>query len=199
MLSSSAWSHAHAWRVCRLQVAEYYIPRMPPIDPAYPENAHRNWVDLAQEIIGDFVMRCPTRDAATALSEQGHDVFLYDFTHQPGMSVNWPGGTHNLGAFHGAEVPFVFHDDFELMGGEVNLSSTMSTYWTNMASSGDPNTWSGPTAADLAAGDEGGALTTARRRTLAMNTAALAGRDEETPKPPPSEKPKRTLRLKNHT
>jgi hypothetical protein len=62
------------------------------------------------------------------------------------MSVNWPTGTQGLGAFHGAEVPFVFNDGFELMGGEHNLSDSMSTYWTNMASSGDPNTWQGPTA-----------------------------------------------------
>ena len=46
----------------------------------------------------------------------------------------------NAGAFHGAEVPFVFHDSFELVGGENDLSSQMSTYWTNMASSG---AWSG--------------------------------------------------------
>ena len=31
-------------------------------------------------------------------------------------------GTKNLGAFHGAEVPFVFGDTFELVGGEVDLS-----------------------------------------------------------------------------
>jgi hypothetical protein len=43
-------------------------------------------------------------------------------------------------------VPFVFNDGFELVGGEQNLSDSMSTYWTNMASSGNPNTWSGPTA-----------------------------------------------------
>lgn len=88
-------------------------------------------------------MRCPTRNAAKWLSEQGHDVYLYDFAHQPGESVNWPTGTQNLGAFHGAEVPFVFNDGFELMGGEHNLSESMATYWTNMASSGDPNTWQG--------------------------------------------------------
>lgn len=97
-------------------------------------------------MIGDFAMRCPTRNAALWLSEQGHDVFLYDFAHQPGESVNWPTGTQNLGAFHGAEVPFVFNDGFELMGGEHNLSNSMSTYWTNMASSGDPNKWTGATA-----------------------------------------------------
>ena len=151
-----AWCNTKFGNTTGEQVSAKYIAMQPPIDPAFPDKSHDYWNDAAQDVIGDFVMRCPTRDAATALSEQGHDVFLYNFVHQPGMSVNWPTGTEGLGAFHGAEVPFVFHDDFELMGGEVNLSSTMSTYWTNMASSGDPNTWSGPTAADLAAGDERG-------------------------------------------
>jgi hypothetical protein len=45
-----------------------------------------------------------------------------------------------------AQVPFVFHDTFELVGGERNLSDQLATYWTNMASSADPNTWAGPTA-----------------------------------------------------
>jgi hypothetical protein len=41
--------------------------------------------------------------------------------------------------------PFVFHDRFELeRGGELSLADAMSTYWTNFASSGDPNRWSGP-------------------------------------------------------
>ena len=41
-------------------------------------------------------------------------------------------------------MPFVFGDTFELVGGELNLSVAMATYWTNMASSGDPNIWKGP-------------------------------------------------------
>eukprot|EP01046_Picozoa_sp_COSAG06_P010251 COSAG06_NODE_556_length_14336_cov_8.683290_13_plen_128_part_00 len=120
-------------------------------------------------------MWCPLRSAAAELVKQGHDVFLYDFVHPPAVSVNWPLGTKNLGAFHGAEVPFVFGDTFELVGGEVDLSvrnthinfcavlnaknddfdqdrlgtnigktqkemlisqESMSTFWTNMASSG---------------------------------------------------------------
>ena len=39
----------------------------------------------------------------------------------------------------GAEVPFVFHDEFELVGGELALSATMATFWTNFAATGDPN------------------------------------------------------------
>lgn len=40
----------------------------------------------------------------------------------------------------------MFGDTFELVGSEVNLSSAMAGYWTNMASSGDPNVWKGPRA-----------------------------------------------------
>ena len=117
----------------------------PKPSPEYPQGSdHRIWDDAAQAIIGDFVMWCPARSAATALQKAGHTVYLYDFVHGPAVSVNWPSGTHNLGAFHGAEVPFVFGDTFELVGGEVDLSRAMSTYWTNMASSGDPNVWRGP-------------------------------------------------------
>ena len=47
---------------------------------------------------------------------------------------------HNLGAFHGAEVPYVFYDSFELVGAERELSATMATFYTNFAATGDPNT-----------------------------------------------------------
>lgn len=49
------------------------------------------------------------------------------------------------GAFHGADVPFVFGDDFELSNdGERQLSRAMGCYWTNFATTGNPNT--GPSA-----------------------------------------------------
>ena len=47
--------------------------------------------------------------------------------------------THFTGAFHGAEVPFVFNDQFELEGGERDLSERMATYWTTFARTGNPN------------------------------------------------------------
>jgi para-nitrobenzyl esterase len=116
------------------------------ITPRNPSSAREVWDDAAQAVIGDFVMWCPARSAAEHLTKVGHKVFLYDFVHQPAVSVNWPTGTENLGAFHGAEVPFVYGDTFELVGGEVTLSQVMSQFWTNMASSGDPNKWAGPKA-----------------------------------------------------
>jgi carboxylesterase type B len=135
--------------------------------PESPEFCGENtcWDAAAQAVIGDFVMWCPLRSAVEALASQGHDVYLYDFVHAPAVSVNWPSGTHGLGAFHGAEVPYVFGDTFELEGGELNLSRAMSRFWTNMASSGNPNQWVGPTATPpvVHAGFSGGAATSSRR------------------------------------
>lgn len=44
------------------------------------------------------------------------------------------------GAFHGAEIPFVFGYPAELgTEAEVKLSKTMGCYWSNFAHTGDPN------------------------------------------------------------
>merc|ERR1712048_734017 len=49
-----------------------------------------------------------------------------------------------MGAFHGAEVPFVFGVPEELStDGERQLSKNMGCYWMNFATTGNPNI--GPT------------------------------------------------------
>ena len=59
----------------------------------------------------------------------------------PIFSINVPGKElPSLGAFHGAEVPFVFGDPFELSTpGELHLSNAMGCFWSNFAETGDPN------------------------------------------------------------
>ena len=136
------------------------------MSPDDPETAREVWSKVAREVVGDFVMWCPARSAAAYLRKAGHRVYMYDFVHEPARSVNWPTGTQGLGAFHGAEVPFVFGDTFELVGGELSLSQAMSTFWTNMASSGDPNKWLGPTAPEWTPPAEESAAAASLRRAL---------------------------------
>lgn len=66
--------------------------------------------------------------AAQVLASQGRPTFLYSFDHTPYESVNEGHISSHLGAFHGAEVPFVFTDSFELKGGERDLSERMALY-----------------------------------------------------------------------
>jgi para-nitrobenzyl esterase len=68
-------------------------------------------------------------------------VFFYQFSRSPPFAA----GTRyfGLGATHGMEMPYVFdHLDQQRVPWTIQdrrLASVMSAYWTNFASSGDPN------------------------------------------------------------
>ncbi|MGW1802437.1 carboxylesterase/lipase family protein [Streptomyces sp. NPDC001984] len=69
-------------------------------------------------------------------------TFYYHFAHTPPV----PRDTYaegNPGAYHGAEIPYVFRNfgafDWEWGDDDRALSERMSTYWVNFARTGDPN------------------------------------------------------------
>ena len=100
----------------------------------------------AMRSAGDFAITCKVRQVAQQLAGKNNgQVYNYFFRHAPAFSVNWA-NTTGEGAFHGAEVPFVFGDSFELTGdAELTLSKHMGAYWRNFAHTGDPNTGPGST------------------------------------------------------
>ena len=92
----------------------------------------------AMRSAGDYAITCRVRQAAQALQRSGHRVYTYLFAHTPSFSENYEDLPY-LGAFHGAEVPFVFGDQFELKtDGERSLSASMGCYWRNFCT-GNPN------------------------------------------------------------
>jgi len=94
---------------------------------------------------GDRSITCPTYNMAQRLSQAGHRVFAYSFTITPYSSVNVDQASlRQYGAFHGAEVPFVFGDPSELLKpAERKVSAAMGCYWTNFAWNSDPNVATG--------------------------------------------------------
>lgn len=93
----------------------------------------------AMRSAGDYAITCRVRQAAQALQRSGHRVYTYLFAHTPSFSENYEDLPY-LGAFHGAEVPFVFGDQFELKtDGERSLSASMGCYWRNFVHTGNPN------------------------------------------------------------
>jgi carboxylesterase type B len=97
-----------------------------------------HWV-AAMRSAGDQAITCRMREVLRKGQELGSNVWWYYFTHTPLYSMNSP-QTEYLGAFHGAEVPFVFGDGFELRSdAEKKLSEAMGCYWTNFADTGNPN------------------------------------------------------------
>ena len=128
-------------------VLPLYETLVPPLDTVGPYTGNLNYW-RAVRMAGDWGMGCTARRAARALASAGHDVYLYFFDHTPVWSVNYGAGAP-IGAYHGAEVPYVFNDDFELdhdAGGaplsstlERDLSAAMTCLWLNFGASGDPN------------------------------------------------------------
>ncbi|MBM4359854.1 MAG: carboxylesterase family protein [Deltaproteobacteria bacterium] len=89
----------------------------------------------ALAIIGDAFV-CDSRRTARLHEAGGNSVWLYHFTRAFKIAI--PG----LGAFHSAELPFVFQNAMffsELADEELPLSNAMQGYWTRFARAGDPN------------------------------------------------------------
>jgi para-nitrobenzyl esterase len=77
--------------------------------------------------------RLQTKAKATA--------YLYYFIHEPPVAADGKAGGRGRGATHTAEIPYVFQNPGNRPWTDVDrqLSDTISSYWVNFASTGDPN------------------------------------------------------------
>lgn len=73
---------------------------------------------------GDFVHTCPTRSFLRAASQLNQDVYAYTFTHTPSFT------SPELGAFTGAELPFLFGTRADAyQGSEALISAWLQSAW----------------------------------------------------------------------
>jgi para-nitrobenzyl esterase len=93
----------------------------------------------ATDVGTDFMFTCPARRIARAALQGGApSVHRY---YDPHTYKNSP--LSALRAFHASEVPFVFRT-FDAFGyipttGDLNVSTSIESYWTQFARTGDPN------------------------------------------------------------
>ncbi len=69
-------------------------------------------------------------------------AYLYYFTHEPPTAQASPRGGRGTGATHGAEAQYVFENllgNRPWTGLDRQLADTISSYWVNFATYGDPN------------------------------------------------------------
>ncbi|KAF2068395.1 hypothetical protein CYY_010279 [Polysphondylium violaceum] len=103
-----------------------------------------NYLNTLSAIGTDYIFVCPTRNAASHLSNSGVDVFLYQFQHITSFNVYAGQFAQCADAVcHGLELPYVFdtasQDGYTFTAAEQQLSLQLMNYWTNFAKSGNPN------------------------------------------------------------
>ncbi len=83
------------------------------------------------------LMLCAAQQVAASMSASGSDAWMYHFTR-----VREGDAGAALGAYHGAEYPYVFavHDDY-MPSSDIDyaLEEVMQSYWVQFAKSGNPN------------------------------------------------------------
>jgi para-nitrobenzyl esterase len=108
----------------------------------YPAGEPSDILKSFQNVSTDSFFVEPTRSLVRAVSKNGGQVYMYQYT------MRYPGGPlAAFGAFHSGEIPFAM-DDLERMKnvtqtpfGEKDqaLAVTMSGYWVQFAKTGNPN------------------------------------------------------------
>lgn len=95
-----------------------------------------SWQQAETDMLGDDLFGVHMRYLAAQNTAQGKPTYLYHFTRVP------PSKSQTIGAFHAAEIFFVFGSHSPLAGlseEDEFLTEAMGLYWTNFARTGDPN------------------------------------------------------------
>jgi para-nitrobenzyl esterase len=124
----------------------------PPVLASYPFTSY----PFGGEALGasgtDGVFSCPARNADQSLSKFV-PTYTYEFNDEnapPAQALFGGLLTFPLGAYHSAELPYLFPgvDVFglpaTLSSQQVQLSDAMVSYWTKFAKTGDPNSFEEP-------------------------------------------------------
>jgi para-nitrobenzyl esterase len=101
----------------------------------YPAASDADVDQTLVRLTTDLYMTCPSRFAARSVARANASTYLYQFTRV------LPGG-ERLGAFHSAEIGYVFGTKESWLPVEpvdFKLSDTMMQYWTQFAATGTPN------------------------------------------------------------
>ncbi len=106
------------------------------IHELYPAADDASVFDATSAVYGDSRFGAPARFYAKQMAAVGQPAYLYFFTRVP------PSRSQTAGAFHGAEIAFVFGKSVPLFPTNEQdqvIVQAMGDYWTQFARTGDPN------------------------------------------------------------
>jgi para-nitrobenzyl esterase len=116
-----------------------FAARAPEVFARYPD------LTKLSEVTSEALFRCPARRMANYLSAASVTNYLYRFD----LTVQVPFPQLQGKAFHSAELPYVFGNDYLLGSVPVDnrpIAVLMRAYWTSFAKGGDPNSARTPVA-----------------------------------------------------
>ncbi|MEP3889765.1 MAG: carboxylesterase family protein, partial [Hellea sp.] len=99
-------------------------------------NLDTDFTEGGTQMMGDEIFGVNIRFVARQNESYGEDSYLYHFSRVP------PSKKQTLGAFHAAEIPFVFGSYEPILGQSKNdkvLAELMQNYWVNFSKTGNPN------------------------------------------------------------
>lgn len=102
----------------------------------YGLDQKENFFEGGMAMMGDEIFGVNVRYVTRQSEAAGQDAYIYAFTRVP------PSKKQTIGAFHAAEIPFVFGSGESILGiskEDEALASLMQSYWVNFAKSGNPN------------------------------------------------------------
>jgi len=99
-------------------------------------NLETDYMTGGMDMMGDEIFGVNVRWVARQNEANGQDSYLYYFSRIP------PSKKQTIGAFHAAEIPFVFNSNNKVLGlskEDKALTDMMGSYWVNFAKTGNPN------------------------------------------------------------
>jgi para-nitrobenzyl esterase len=108
----------------------------------YPLSAYATPWQAFAAALGDYAIVCSARRVLRAIAPFVPSTYAYQFTYPNASFLLAP--PVSLGAFHSAEVQYVFGHPSQLgrasfVGADETLHQVVQGYWTRFATAGDPN------------------------------------------------------------
>lgn len=102
----------------------------------YGMESLETWDAGATDMLGDDMFGVHMRFIGKHNADASQPTWMYMF------SRTWPSKHQTIGAYHSAEIPFVFDSHSPLLPishADEMLTEAMTSYWTNFARTGNPN------------------------------------------------------------
>jgi len=126
-----------AGRATQLEaLSEHYDNRAEFLMDTYDLSNAEDFVDNGTQMMGDEIFGVNIRLVTRQNAKQGQPAYVYTFGRVP------PSENQTLGAFHSAEIPFVFGSHEAILGlsdQDEILTEQIQSYWVNFAKTGNPN------------------------------------------------------------